>query len=405
MLSKIPEVILSISKDEARKIIEALRRGGVAKEFAEILTVGRRSWLCSVEDDLKFIADGGAKTRFLVASYGGGKTHFLTLVKNRAINNNFVVSYIELQSREAPFDKFEIIFSKLIRQLNTSDGKGASIILDKWVRSFNFYRASNIERELCNISSSIDFRNALRKYLELAAVNTPESLRIKQDVIAWLQGDPLQSSILRQIGIRNRISINNVSEIFSSFINLLKSIGYNGLMLLLDEAEAITSLTISKQRKAANENLRKLLDNTDNNRGLYILFATTPTFMKDPERGARSYPALWDRIKTTMALPMNLINTRSIIMSFGPLKTEELIELGQKIIYIHGISWDWSAIEYFTYDRLKSFTQFYKEKVPDGLVRSYLRLLVDILDVIQQNEGLVGIDSIISNELIFNNIN
>ena len=196
-----------LSQDKARSILEALRRGGVPKKYAEVLAVGREKWLKSVDDDLLFISEGGAKTRFVVAPYGGGKTHFLTLVNDKALSEKFVVSFVELQSREAPFDEFETIFNRIIRNIRTTDDFGVQHIFDKWVNSFHYYKSKDIERELGDISPSLDFRNALRSYLEISSINTPESLRRKQDIIAWIQGDPLPRSVLKNIGIRNNITI------------------------------------------------------------------------------------------------------------------------------------------------------------------------------------------------------
>jgi len=396
MKSNISESIRSISNNEARKILEALKRGGVPKEYAELLAVGRKEWLSSVKEDLEFIAEGGSKTRFLVAPYGGGKTHFLTLVSNQAIKQDFVVSYVELQSREAPFDKFEVIFSKIIRQIITYEDAGVNHILNKWASTFPCYEANEISSELSRISPSLDLRNALRSYLHLASINTPEALRRRQDIIAWMQGDSLPSYVLKELGIRNKILITNVSDILSSFLSLLTSMGYHGLVLLLDEAEAITSLTISKKREAANENLRKLIDNTDDNKGLYILFATTPKFMNDPSKGAPSYPALWDRIRTVMSLPQAMINNRSIIMNLGPLTEHDLYLLGQNIIYIHGISWKWSATKVFSQDLLKTYVNKYKSSSPDGPIRPFLRTLIELLDIVQQNQDIITLNKIIS---------
>jgi len=93
----------------AERIIEAFRQGAVPTEHLQLFCLGRERWLQSVRKDLDFVAKGGSKVRFLLAPYGGGKTHFLMLAKEIAASTNFLFSYVELNSREAPFDRFEII--------------------------------------------------------------------------------------------------------------------------------------------------------------------------------------------------------------------------------------------------------------------------------------------------------
>ena len=139
---------LELSPIEGRRILEALRRGGVPTDYAESLLVGRGHWLSSVHEDLEFVANGGAKSRLIVAPYGGGKTHFLSLVSDVALKQRFAVSYVELQSREAPFDRFETIFGKIMRQVQTCDGQGVQQILDRWSSTFPYYSAREIEGAL-----------------------------------------------------------------------------------------------------------------------------------------------------------------------------------------------------------------------------------------------------------------
>ena len=164
---------------------------------------------------------------------------------------------------------------------------------------------------------------------------------------------------------------------------------------MLDEAEAITSLSQSRKREEANQNLRKLLDNTDANKSIYILFATTPKFIDDPDRGAQSYPALWDRIRTLVTLPRGLASKRTIIMNLEALSEVDFRNLTTKVISIHGIAWDWSAANFFNENSVNVLVRQYKNSKPDGPVRPFLRTLVDLLDYLQENQGMVELNDIL----------
>ena len=101
-----------LSSFEAEKLLGALRTGTVPVHHLELATAGRQFWLEAFDEDLAFVSQGGSKIRFISAHYGGGKTHFLNRIKKKALGKNFLVSYVELNSREAPMDKFETIFPK-----------------------------------------------------------------------------------------------------------------------------------------------------------------------------------------------------------------------------------------------------------------------------------------------------
>ena len=71
---------------EARAIIEELRKGSVPVDYVPFFTVGRENWLTLIEDDLDhYIAEGGAKVRFLSGDYGDGKTHFMSVIRHVAL--------------------------------------------------------------------------------------------------------------------------------------------------------------------------------------------------------------------------------------------------------------------------------------------------------------------------------
>src|SRR5208283_4180910 len=198
----------NLSKFEAEKILDALRVGTVPIQHLELLTAGREPWLEAIAEDLLFVSQGASKIRFIAAEYGGGKTHFLNLLKKKAFTQNFLVSYVELHSREAPMDKFEVIFPKVMRGIETSNSEyGLEALFDHWVRHFTVYERQAIDDRLKAISPSLDFRAALRTYLEYSDLDSPESKDYLLTVLGWLGGHKLRQYFAAKTGIRNSISI------------------------------------------------------------------------------------------------------------------------------------------------------------------------------------------------------
>jgi len=232
------------------------------------------------------------------------------------------------------------------------------------------------------MTTSLDFRAALRACLMHAKGNLTAHRGILRDVAGWLGGDRV-SPELKRLGVYNQVKITNVTEIVGAFLRFLLGQGYKGLVIMLDEADPVTSLTQSKRRNEANQNVRKLLDNADQHEGSYVIFATTPSFLTNPTRGAPSYPALWSRIRNVVNAGLQQVNKRSIIIPLEPLDSGELSDLGAKVIGIHSKAYEWDSSNYVGTQGIQAFTTRFAQKSEKKTVRSFVRVLVDILDQLE----------------------
>lgn len=383
-----------MSPFEAEKIINALRDGVAPSSNLRELSVGRENWLDSVMHDLNVVVSGASRVRFLSAPWGGGKTHFLQLVKEGAVEHNFIVSYVVLHSREAPLDRFEIVFPKIMRGLIFPDGGGLESALDAWASNFTYYSEDEMGAELRRLSPSLDFRAALRACLSHCKGDALAHRQTLRDVAGWLQGDSLSPSLKKQ-GVHNTVKITNVAEILGAFLRFLVSEKYSGLVMMLDEAQAVTSLSQSKRRDEANQNLRKLLDNADEHIGLYIIFATTPQFLTDPSRGAKSYPALWSRIRDVVSSQLTKPSKRSLIIPLEPLSLPQLTDLGSKVSKIHSIAYEWNPYDYLDSEDIKQFVEKFTRESENPTVRSFIKPLVYILDRIEEAKEASLFDSLL----------
>jgi len=201
---------------------------------------------------------------------------------------------------------------------------------------------------------------------------------------------------LRRFGVYNPVKITNVTEIVGAFLRFIVHQGYGGLLVVLDEAEAVTSLTQSTRRNEANQNIRKLLDNADEHVGLYVIFATTPTFLTDHSRGARSYPALWSRIRNVVSAGLEKASRRSIIIPLEPLDFGELEELATKVINIHSMAYEWHADKYIDDDTARLYSTKFLQESRDKTVRSFVRGLVYLLDHTEEARDSSVFNSLIS---------
>src|SRR3989344_8746162 len=119
---------------EARAIIEGLRKVIVPREYVSFFSVGRQNWFKFVEEDLDyFIANGGGKVRFINGDYGDGKTHFMSVIQQLALQKQFASSFVVL-TRDIPVHKFELIYQEVVLQLRGRfEVVGIRSLVQQWI--------------------------------------------------------------------------------------------------------------------------------------------------------------------------------------------------------------------------------------------------------------------------------
>ncbi|HYK87887.1 MAG TPA: BREX system ATP-binding domain-containing protein, partial [Acidobacteriota bacterium] len=180
--------------------------------------------------------------------------------------------------------------------------------------------------------------------------------------------------------IMNDITALNVKEILHGFTAFLKFMGHAGFIIMLDEAEAITSLARLDKRDLANENIRKIIDNDRDTEGFYFVFASTPTFLSgDDERGAQTYDALWRRIRNP--LPLRGTSLHAVIVELASLSEEEFYKLALRIKEIFEVSQGRSSeVAPENLRVLASYVQKRTDQRVATMVRSTVSVLRDSLD-------------------------
>ena len=323
-----------LTKEVASKIIKKLETGKPADEEVFLFSVGRDDLFEYFDKKLQEIKDTGVSdVKFISADYGQGKTHFLDRIRLVALQHNFVVSKVGLHSRDVPFDKFEIVFQQIMKNLSTAEFRDDALekLLNKWATKHPNGTANDLYRVLEDIPGlSPDLRKALVNYG--LSYNSKAGRQYERclNLLSWFQGDRINAAFRRDFRIMTDINATNVKEILHGFISFLKYMGYAGFIVMLDEAEAITSLTRLDKRDLANENIRKIVDNDKDTKGFYFVFASTPTFLSgDDDRGAQNYDALWRRIKNP--LPVKGTSLHSVIVELPKLSQEEFYKLASRI--------------------------------------------------------------------------
>ncbi|MDR3567414.1 MAG: DUF2791 family P-loop domain-containing protein [Syntrophobacteraceae bacterium] len=402
------EQIDELKPFQARAIIEELRKGTVPIDYVPFFTVGRQNWLTLIDDDFEnYIAEGGAKVRFINGDYGDGKTHFMSVVRHLALRKRFAVSFVVL-TREVPLQKFEAVYREIVLRLRTPQVFPEIIKAEEGIRSILSAWAENTAAEPVPVEGDsvperlsalreklsalpgmdVNFANALAGLADncsrpLQAGETTEERALGREILyQWFEGGKASKKDLKGLQIFETLNKTNSKRFLSSLIAFLKHLDCRGLILLVDELETVVAQSASV-RNAAYENVRLLIDNTEQARFLHIFFSIIPDVILS-EKGFKSYDALWSRVRSIGE--GQRLNYRSVLIDLHktPLETHELIELGLALRRIHQISYRWEANELVGEDIIEKICAHQKRMGLLSEVRLFIKQVIRILDMAEQ---------------------
>lgn len=394
---------LDLKAFEARAIIESLRKGSVPVDYVPLFTVGREPWLRFVEEDLdQYIAEGGAKVRFINGDYGDGKTHFMSVVRHLSLQKGFAVSFVVL-TRETPIHKFEVVYQSIVRQLTGRfEGTGIRRLVDAWADGLEadltvqdgppfLERLTALGEALRALPGmDLNFANALvglaqNRFGVLAEGEAEEErLQAREVLYQWLEGGRVSKRELKPFQIFETLNKTNSKRLLGSLIAFLRHLDYQGLVLLMDELETVIAQSTSV-RNAAYENVRLLIDNTEHAQYLHIFFSIIPDVLLS-EKGFKSYDALWSRVRSIGE--GKRLNYRSVLIDLHrtPLQTEELIALGRTLRRIHEVAYRWEATD-VTDELIGNICAAQQRMGLLSEVRLFVKQVVRVLDMAEQGEA------------------
>jgi hypothetical protein len=328
----------------ARAIVNKLGSTGTPPEFGiEHFTVGLEPYVKVLEDEylngiLKYNL---SSFKLVTGNYGGGKTHFLYTVRDLAFRYNYCVAYVSLNPTECPFDKLELVYKGIAANLiaprpadapTTVWDKGIESVVRRWHdgRRKQHDRTDRLRKyvEALPTTESTSFSNATRGAFASLLAEDGEGFK---DVIQWLKGEDVSKEVRVQHRISERIDKATAFRVLRSLIQWVHLIGFTGLVLLFDEAERGMSISSSRDKRRALDNLRQLVDECGNSRlpGAMIFYAV-PDENLLLEGSGGVYEALKQRLRTTFN-ETNPVGVRINLEESGIEPTEFLRRLGTKL--------------------------------------------------------------------------
>ena len=343
----------SLNRRTARNIIEQIGRGQPPNYGIEFFSSGIEDYLSTISKEYlsDYIQDGGASFKMVVGVYGGGKTHFLYSVRDLAWQQNFGVSYVSLKSSgECPFHKLDLVYKAIINGLvpplppeELSDGyePGISAFLQAWYsKKLSEYQNQDLTEQEIRQSilaecrdletSSDSFSNAIRKALDAYSRDDIDTFRT---ICQWLKGEGFDRRQHSKHGILQRIDKSTAFHMIRSLGQTVRHFGYSGLVVLLDEAERVSSLS-TRDREQHLSNLREVIDECSQStfQGMMLFYAVPDANFLEGK--TMVYEALKQRVSTTFTT-LNPMGVMIELEKSIPEPIPFLEEVGSKLQFVY----------------------------------------------------------------------
>ncbi|HQO43254.1 MAG TPA: DUF2791 family P-loop domain-containing protein, partial [Bacillota bacterium] len=387
---------MELTVQRARNIINALKNGVVPDCDLELLCVGRNREIKEFERCFEVTCGGSGTVKFLNGEYGSGKSFLMNVIKQTAVKNDFIVSKIQVD-RGFRFNNLEHLYYHVMHNLALSITGGSvtsfESIFDLWIsRLQESTNKDSATAEINKVISTLNIHNMSFARAFLAYIRARiEKDRVLSDAIAsWLMGEKnIPANLKAKFDVVGSVDRLNSIDFLKAFVNLIKLLGYSGLIILIDELELIMNERIDI-RRVSYENLRNIIDVCCSGElgSCMFVFAATNDFFENPEKGIKTYEALSQRLGDAIDKSNSaLYDVRQPVIRLHKLNTEEFQELTDRVINIYKILYNFvpansnESIRSWTFISLRKFGG----KLAELSIREYLTKLIEVLDIMEQH--------------------
>lgn len=358
-----------ITRRESATVLNSLGSGVVPRIGLRHIAVGREKEIKAFLQDMKTIEDGGGAFRLVCGEYGSGKSFLLQLIRNYAMEQNFVVIDADLTPERrltGTQNQGLATYRELMQKISIKtrpDGGALEAILQKWISTIksmvardNHLMPDNPDlvnlvsekigetlHELTEMTYGFSFSDVVDSYWR--GMKT-ENSELKQAALRWLRGEFYTKTDAKQsLPVDSIISDNNWYEFLKLFAVFLSRTGYKGLIVFLDEGINLYKIANRHARENNYEKLLSVFNDTMQGNAHYLGFymSGTPTFIYDEKRGLFSYEALRSRLMDHRFNTTEYIDYSGPVIKLNKLSNEEIFLLLERLCEVHGVNYDYQC--------------------------------------------------------------
>lgn len=390
---------MGLSARDLSHIFERLRAGLVPERGLDTFAVGIERQRAELGRMLDYVASGEGAVKFLRGGYGCGKTFNARLAALDAQRRGFATSFVVVSDNDLHFHRFDELYRKVVVELSTDTCPRGALgdIVDRWIvkvedsliaagadedaDDFDDTVAQRMGEEVTAATKGAapeDFVRALRTVFQLKQAGDIPSAGA---LLSWLGGSSnVAASVKRQAQVKGDVDSSNALAYLHGIVEIIKAAGYQGLLIVIDEAETILRMRRDVRGKSLN-GIRQIADAASNYRGLLWLFTGTPEFF-DARRGVAGLQPLHDRI--ALQRHGGFASLKQPQLELTPFDARRLFEVALKLRELFPTS-DPAGLRQKV---SRGFVEQLVAQVTEGLggdvgkvPRQFLRKLVDVLDL------------------------
>lgn len=263
-----------LDRVSARAAIESLSQGvAPSPRVTDFISVGLEDDLRVFEDE--YFGDDGllrnsdqGTFKLVEAYYGGGKTHYLRAIERLAHRQRFASAFIELHKDQCPLTRFDLIYARVAESLTVPGPEGEpSRGLAQLIRNWVTPPLGSEEDPLVYVDAQVGKMGdlplpSLRIAIDHAARAIASEDRTTLDEVQVYLHSGKIAPILRRKGILETIDVRSGSLALRSLSIWLRQVGFPGLLLVMDEGDRSLSISSTKERVSASNNLVQLINET-----------------------------------------------------------------------------------------------------------------------------------------------
>jgi hypothetical protein len=412
--SNFQDLLNNADNFELRRAVERLREGIFDPLGVRLLTKGEAKLNKVFDNGVKALDRDKSFHLCISGAYGQGKSHSLNYIKQRALAQNFVVSYVNLDPRQVPFHDFKDVYRALMEGMEFPNGQSSFITVWKTFARQWLAMPENSNKNCRDlIPEQIPHRfKAILTAMAQKNISIPSKkkklkkhVRFKPLEFSWILKNALMGKNIPAWRLRSVFHYRGVSfykenslvcheqdqylAMVQGMAKLFQKIGFKGWILLFDEGESIVQTRITSRSKSYKL-LDKIFYSEIKTPGFYPVFAFTNDFFtyiadeaydrvrikKNGKNGTppieipyfnKNYNKVWENIN---------------IHILHDLSSKEWEALVNKLIFIHGRAYRWKP----PVALMQSQMNLALSRLPGGEARLKLKSLVNHLDLAQQSQ-------------------
>ncbi len=384
-------------------LIQALRGGVVPRAGIHHIQVGRFEEVRALLEDCRRIADGGSAFRVVIGEYGAGKTFFLSLVRQMALESKLVTVHADLtpgRRLHGTNGQGRALYSELAKNMATRtkpDGGALASVVEKFIattREQSEQTGTPVETlikqrlaSLTELTNGYDFASVVASYWKGFDEGNEQ---LKQDALRWLRGEFTTKTEARTaLGVRTIVDDDTVLEMLKVLARFTQLAGFSGMVVCIDEMVNIWKMHNTKAREANWERVLGLCNDAlqGNASGIGFVLGGTPDVLMDQRRGMYSYQALQSRLAANSFAKEGVKDYTHPVVRLSALTNEDFYVLLQKLLLVHALG-DAAKTVMPIDAGPRSFMEHCYSRIGEATFRTprtTIKTFLDLLAVLEQN--------------------